>query len=120
MPPATYIKIERVEGSTAAPDDELVIKRSSWDDDDLGLKYTWRDSRGHRARGGEIPVSVVPEAIRFVIQHGFISESAIERAVAEGLSVEAADACLTISSRTTRVSDSRPAQADRAASIVAQ
>jgi hypothetical protein len=85
MPPATYIKIEPVEGSTAAPHDELVIKRSSWSDDDFGLKYTWRDSRGHRARGGEIPVSVVPQAIRFMIEHGYVEKAEVEQAVAEGL-----------------------------------
>jgi hypothetical protein len=48
------------------PTDTLVLGNSSWHGGaDRSLKYAWPDKNGKRARGGEIPMSAVPQAVMF-------------------------------------------------------
>lgn len=48
---------------------------ASWDDGTRtarSFKYTWFDKNGKAARGGEIPVEALPQAIDFAIRNGYL------------------------------------------------
>jgi hypothetical protein len=56
------------------PTDTLVLGKSSWHGGaDRSLKYAWPDKNGKRARGGEIPMSAVPQAVIFASRKGFLT-----------------------------------------------
>lgn len=55
--------------------DELRLGIASWDDGtgtSKSIKYTWFDSLGRAARGGEMPVEALPQALEFAIRQGYI------------------------------------------------
>lgn len=54
------------------PGDEIRIGRSSWSDDDVSIKYTWFDRRGRATRGGEVPLSALPQMVEFAIRSGYL------------------------------------------------
>lgn len=79
---------ERVDGTEA---DELRIGVASWDEvakgksgEQLALKYAWPDKNGRIARGGEIPLSVLPQCIEFVVATGTVDVAEVLEAVARG------------------------------------
>lgn len=54
---------------------ELRIGVASWDDGSgrsHSLKFTWFDKLGRAARGGEIPVEALGQALDFAIRTGYI------------------------------------------------
>lgn len=63
---------ESVHGSDT---DELVIKTAAWDDDEMSVKYAWPDKNGHRARGGEFPLSAFPQIFEMLLREGYIEFS---------------------------------------------
>jgi hypothetical protein len=49
---------------------------ASWDDGSgtaLSVKFTWFDKNGKAARGGELPVDALPQALDFAIRKGYVS-----------------------------------------------
>lgn len=67
------MKPEDSEPCRQNPDDEIRIGRSSWDHDDLSIKYTWLDKRGRASRGGEVPLSALPQMFEFAIRAGYLT-----------------------------------------------
>jgi hypothetical protein len=67
---------EKSEQCRVYPTDELRIGRSSWNDDELSIKYTWFDKRGRAARGGEVPLAALPQMFEFAIREGYLAISA--------------------------------------------
>jgi hypothetical protein len=71
-----WIHKERVKGKKK---DELRLGVASWDDGSgsaKSIKYTWFDKIGRAARGGEMPVDALPQAMAFAIREGYIKRSA--------------------------------------------
>lgn len=57
------------------PDCELRLGTASWDDGSgraRSVKFTWFDKNGKAARGGEMPVEALPQALAFAIKKGFL------------------------------------------------
>ncbi|MEW5994506.1 MAG: hypothetical protein AB1744_08935 [Candidatus Zixiibacteriota bacterium] len=57
------------------PGCEIRLGIASWDDGSgtaKSFKYTWFDKNGRAARGGEIPVEVLPQALDFAIRKGYL------------------------------------------------
>jgi hypothetical protein len=49
---------------------------ASWDDGSgtaKSVKFTWFDKNGKAARGGEMPVEALPQALDFAIRKGYLS-----------------------------------------------
>jgi hypothetical protein len=67
------MKPEVEEDVKDAPGDKLLLGRSSWDAEALSLKYAWPDKNGKRARGGELPMSTVPQAVLFAARTGYLT-----------------------------------------------
>lgn len=55
------------------PDCQVKIGRSSWDDNELSIKYAGQDSRGHVARYGEIPIWALPQMVELAIREGHLN-----------------------------------------------
>jgi hypothetical protein len=55
------------------PDDELLLGGSSWDENERSLKYAWRDKNGRRARGGELPIAAMPQAVLFAARNNYLT-----------------------------------------------
>ena len=56
--------------------EEIRLGVASWDDGSrtrMSVKFTWFDKNGRAARGGEIPVEALPQALTFAIQKGYLS-----------------------------------------------
>jgi hypothetical protein len=52
---------------------------SSWDPDNpesKSIKFAWQDKNGRTARGGEVPVEVVPQMLEFAIREGYLTLTA--------------------------------------------
>ena len=57
------------------PDDEIRLGIASWDDgsgQSKSVKYTWFDKNGKAARGGELPVEALPQALEFAVRNGYL------------------------------------------------
>lgn len=67
------MKAEAEEDVKGAPGDKLLLGRSSWDNEARSLKYAWPDKNGKRARGGELPMSAVPQAVLFAARTGYLT-----------------------------------------------
>lgn len=63
----------------------IILGGASWNNADRSVKYAWRDSRGHRARGGEVPIGVVPQMVQMLVQHGYVDAADLLRAITDGL-----------------------------------
>ncbi len=81
----------RRENVTGTPADELRIGVASWDEikkggagEQLALKYAWPDKNGRVARGGEIPMSALPQSIEFAVATGAVDVAQALEAVARG------------------------------------
>jgi hypothetical protein len=73
---------EPVRGSD---DDLLWIKTAASDDDAVALKYCSPSKDGAVARGGELPLDVLPQAIELAVRHGYLTPGDVLRAVAHAL-----------------------------------
>lgn len=89
------VHTEEVEGK---PGDELRIGVASWDEvknggsgEQLSLKYAWPDKNGRVARGGEVPMSVLPQCIEFAVATDTADISEVLEAVARGCRRRAAN-----------------------------
>jgi len=54
---------------------QLRLGIASWDDGSLtsmSLKYTWFDKNGKAARGGELPVEALRQALSFAERTGYL------------------------------------------------
>jgi hypothetical protein len=67
------VKPERSEPCRIHPTDQIRIGRSSWDDNDMSIKYAWFDRRGHVSRGGEVPLAALPQMFEFAIREGYLT-----------------------------------------------
>ena len=58
------------------PECEIRIGTASWDDGSgnaKSVKYTWFNKKGGKAaRGGELPIEALPQALDFAIRKGYI------------------------------------------------
>ena len=55
---------------------EIRLGTASWDDGtgtSKSVKFTWFDKNGKAARGGEMPVDALPQALDFAIRMGYVS-----------------------------------------------
>ncbi len=55
---------------------ELRVGIASWDNGSntqKSFKYTWFDKTGRAARGGEIPIEALPQALEFAIRTGYLT-----------------------------------------------
>jgi hypothetical protein len=62
--------------------DELRLGIASWDDGSgtsKSIKYTWFDKLGRAARGGEMPVEALHQALEFAIREGYIKPKSRKR-----------------------------------------
>jgi hypothetical protein len=78
---------EQVEGEP----DELRIGVASWDEikkggsgEQLSLKYAWPDKNGRVSRGGEVPMSALPQCVEFAIATEKVAVDKVLEAVARG------------------------------------
>jgi hypothetical protein len=58
------------------PSCEIRLGVASWDDGSgtaHSVKYTWFDKNEKAARGGELPVEALPQALDFAIRKGYIN-----------------------------------------------
>lgn len=65
------------------PNCEIRLGIASWDDGSrtaISVKYTWFDKNDKAARGGELPVEALPQAINFAIRKGYLTLSYEEKA----------------------------------------
>jgi len=70
-----------------ADGDVLMLGTASWSKpgaEDRSLKYGWPDKNGKIARGGELPVWAIPQAVVFAAKEGYLSRSEMRR-IAKGL-----------------------------------
>jgi hypothetical protein len=66
------------EPSKHNPNCEHRLGVASWDNGsntETSFKFTWFDKNGKAARGGEIPVEALPQALDFAIRKGYVSLS---------------------------------------------
>jgi len=57
------------------PNCEIRLGMASWDDGTgtaRSVKYAWFDKNGKVARGGELPVEALPQALEFAIRNGYL------------------------------------------------
>ena len=57
------------EDSWAEDGCEVIIGKSSWDPNELSLKYAAQDKNGHITRQGEIPLRALPQMMQVVINY---------------------------------------------------
>ena len=69
-----------VEGDSEG--DMLMLGTASWSKqgaEDRSLKYGWPDKNGKIARGGELPVWAIPQAVELAASEGYLSRSEMSR-----------------------------------------
>jgi len=71
-----------VEGLAGENGDRLLLGASSWNPADKSLKYGWPDKNGKIARGGELPISAIPQAIELAAEAGFLDREQMARIAA--------------------------------------
>lgn len=76
------MQVQHSQTSVARPTCEIRGGGSSWDGDDPAIKFTWFNTNGQAARGGEFPAEVLPEIVAFAISHGYVTPKDILAAVA--------------------------------------
>ena len=77
----------KVPAKGGAKGDVLMLGIASWskpDAEDRSLKYGWPDKNGKIARGGELPVWAIPQAVLFAAKEGYLSRDEMKR-IAKGL-----------------------------------
>ena len=70
------MRVKHSEPAINDPDCELRLGIASWDNGsktEKSIKYTWFCKNGRAARGGEIPVEALPQAIKFAVKHGYLT-----------------------------------------------
>jgi hypothetical protein len=58
------------------PDCEIRIKKAAWNEkygtDDISAKFTWFDGNGNATRGGEVPLSALPQMLEAAVKSGYL------------------------------------------------
>ena len=58
------------------PDCEIRIKKAAWNPkygtDDISAKFTWFDVNGNATRGGEVPLSALPQMLEAAVKSGHL------------------------------------------------
>ncbi len=70
------MQVKHKETANIDPNCEIRLGIASWDDGSntaKSVKYTWFDKNGNAARGGELPVEALPQALDFAIRNGYVS-----------------------------------------------
>lgn len=70
------MQVKHSETAKIDPNCEIRLGIASWDDGSntaKSVKYTWFDKNGKAARGGELPVEDLPQALDFAIRNGYVS-----------------------------------------------
>lgn len=75
------MKVEHEEVVKGVPKDALLLGSSSWKPPEPSLKYGWPDKNGKRARGGEIPVSAIPQAVLFAARNGYLDRGQMAKII---------------------------------------
>ncbi|MGH3427675.1 MAG: hypothetical protein ACRDQZ_08930 [Mycobacteriales bacterium] len=75
------MKVECQEAVENVPTDELLLGGSTWNPEERSLKYAWPDKNGKRARGGEVPIAAVPQAVLFAGREGYLTREAMARII---------------------------------------
>lgn len=52
---------------------EVIVGKSSWDPEDLSVKYAAKDKNGHITRQGEVPLRALPQMVSAM--HTFFEKS---------------------------------------------
>jgi hypothetical protein len=68
-----------VEGQPGEKGDRLLLGVSSWNSDDKSLKYGWPDKNRKIARGGELPIWAIPQAMELAAERGFLDREQMAR-----------------------------------------
>lgn len=74
-----WIYREQVKGKS---NEELRLGVASWDRGTgtaMSIKYTWFDKLGRAARGGEMPVEALPQALEFAKRNGYLKVKSRKR-----------------------------------------
>jgi hypothetical protein len=58
---------------------EVQVGPSSWDSDEIAVKFAWKNINGHWARGGEVPVAALPQMLEVAIRDGYLSLAGEQR-----------------------------------------
>jgi len=69
------MKVEYREHVKGHRSHELRLGTASWDKGngtEKSIKYAWFDRRGHVCRGGEFPIKVLLQAVRFAKRKGYL------------------------------------------------
>jgi hypothetical protein len=69
------MQVAHSEPADSDNDCEIRLGVASWDDGSntaYSVKYTWFDKKGKAARGGELPVAALPQALDFAIRKGYL------------------------------------------------
>jgi hypothetical protein len=57
-------------------DCEIRIKKAAWNEkygtDDISAKFTWFDVNGNATRGGEVPLSALPQMLEAAVKSGYL------------------------------------------------
>jgi hypothetical protein len=67
--------VEKKEPAKCDPNCELRLGIASWDDGSgtaKSIKFTWFDKNGKAARGGEMPVEALEQALDFARREGYL------------------------------------------------
>jgi hypothetical protein len=67
--------VKEKERAKCNADCELRLGIASWDDGSgtaKSIKYTWFDKNGRAARGGEMPVEALEQAVDFASRKGYL------------------------------------------------
>jgi hypothetical protein len=67
------MKVEHGEDAVGHPGCQIRIGPSSWDKNVISIKFTWFDINGKACRGGEFPISALPQMVRMAEDHGYAS-----------------------------------------------
>ena len=70
------MQVKHKEIAKIDPNCEIRLGIASWDDGSntaKSVKYTWFDKNGKGARGGELPVEALPQALDFAIRNGYVN-----------------------------------------------
>ena len=72
------MKVAFSEPADGFEDCEIRLGVASWDEGkskQMSVKFTWFDKNGKAARGGELPVGALPQALDFAIRKGYLQLS---------------------------------------------
>lgn len=59
------------------PTARFASRKAAWNakcgSDDMSAKFRWFDANGNPARGGEVPLSALPQMLEVAVKSGYVS-----------------------------------------------